>query len=174
MRILLFQWIALWILLPINKIWGGVAGIAICSVVPLLTYKFRLTVYDKISIVAVSVLSVSALLGVNSTLIICFSYLLFGLMWLVSCGTKIPLTAYYSSNDYNGDKAFANPLFIKTNKILTLAWGVLYLITATYSYFLMGSVLSSYTGLINSLVPALMGLFTAWFVKWYPAKIASG
>ena len=96
------------------------------------------------------------------------------MIWLVSCGTKIPRTAYYSSNDYNGDEAFANPLFIKTNWILTVAWGVLYLITATYSYFLMGSVLSSYTGLINSLVPALMGLFTAWFVKWYPAKTARG
>ncbi|MHB1652186.1 MAG: NAD(P)H-dependent oxidoreductase [Desulfitobacteriaceae bacterium] len=174
MSILLFQWIALWVLLPINEIWGGVAGIVICSVVPLLTYKFRLTVYDKISIVAVSVLSASALLGVNSTLIICLSYLLFGLMWLLSCGAKIPLTAYYSSNDYNGDEAFANPLFIKTNKILTIAWGVLYLIIATYSYFLMGSVLSSYTGLINSLAPALMGLFTAWFAKWYPARIARG
>lgn len=172
MNILLFQWIVLWILLPINKIWGGVAGIVICSVVPLLTYKFRLTVYDKISIIAVSALSASALLGINSTLIICLSYLLFGLMWLLSCSVKIPLTAHYSCNDYNGNEAFANPLFIKTNKILTIAWGMLYLVIATYSYFLMASILSSYTGLINSLAPALMGLFTAWFARWYPAKIA--
>ncbi len=75
MKILLFQWIILWVLLPINTIWGGVAGIIICSVVPLLSYKFRLTKYDKISSVAVSTLSVSALLGVNSTLLICLSYL---------------------------------------------------------------------------------------------------
>lgn len=174
MGILLFQWIILWVLLPINEVLGGVAGIVSCSVVPLLTYKLRLTVYDKISIVAVSSLSVLALLRVNSTLIICLSYLLFGLMWLLSCSAKIPLTAYYSSNNYNGDEAFTNPLFIKTNKILTLAWGMLYLIIATYSYLLMESVLSSYTGLINSLAPALMGLFTEWFAKWYPAKIARG
>lgn len=102
------------------------------------------------------------------------SYLLFGLMWLLSCSAKIPLTAYYSSNDYNGDEAFANPLFIKTNEILAIAWGVLYLIIAAYSYFLMESVLSSYTGLVNSIAPALMGLFTAWFAKWYPARIARG
>jgi len=124
--------------------------------------------------VVVSALSVSALLGMNSTLVICLSYLLFGLIWLLSCGTKTPLTAYYSSNDYNGDKAFANPLFIKTNNILTIALGVLYLIIAAYSYFLMGSILSSYTGLINSLAPVLMGLFTAWFARWYPARIARG
>lgn len=174
MSILLFQWIVLWVLLPINEIWGGVAGIIICSVVPLLTYKFKLTTYDKISIVVVSALSVSALLGVNSTLLVCLSYLLFGLMWLLSCATKTPLTAYYSSNDYNGDEAFSNPLFIKTNKILTIAWGILYIIIAAYSYFLMGGILSSYTGLINSLAPVLMGLFTAWFAKWYPARIARG
>jgi len=174
MSILLFQWIALWVLLPINEVWGGVAGIIICSFVPLLTYKFKLTTYDKISSVVVSVLSVLALLKVDSTLLICLSYLLFGLIWLISSATKIPLTAYYSSNDYNGDEAFNNPLFIKTNKILTIAWGVLYLIVAAYSYFLLGSILSRYTGLINSLAPILMGLFTAWFSKWYPAKIARG
>ena len=172
MSILLFQWIVLWILLPINEVWGGACGIIICSVVPLLAYKFKLTTYDKISSVIVSTLSVSALLGVNSTLLICLSYLLFGLIWLISCATKIPLTAYYSSNDYDGDEAFNNPLFIKTNKILTIAWGVLYLIVAAYSYFLLGSILSRYTGLINSLAPVLMGLFTSWFAKWYPAKIA--
>lgn len=36
MNILLLQWIALWVLLPINKVWAGIAGIvngAIYSVV---------------------------------------------------------------------------------------------------------------------------------------------
>ena len=27
---------------------------------------------------------------------------------------------------------------------------------------------------VNNLVPIGMGLFTAWFQKWYPAKMASG
>ena len=34
--ILLLPWIALWVLLPINKVWAGIAGIAICSLIPLL------------------------------------------------------------------------------------------------------------------------------------------
>jgi multimeric flavodoxin WrbA len=129
---------------------------------------------DRISILMVSGLSVLALLDVNATLIICSSYFLFGLMWLVSSFFKIPLSAYYSSHDYNGDEAFENPLFIKTNRILTTAWGLMYLIIATYSYFLMQSALSKYTGLINALAPSLMGLFTLWFSKWYPAKVARG
>jgi uncharacterized membrane protein len=84
------------------------------------------------------------------------------------------LTAWYSSKDYNGDEALENPLFIKTNRIITAAWGIMYLIMAAYSYFLMESPLSNYTGLINLLAPSLMGLFTLWFSQWYPARIARG
>jgi multimeric flavodoxin WrbA/putative sterol carrier protein len=174
MNIFLFQWIILWVLLPISTVWSGVAGIAACSSVSLLNFKYRLTFYDRISGILVSMLSVMTLLSFDRTLIICLSYLLFGLLWLLSCLSKIPLSAHYSSNSYGGDAAFDNPLFIKTNRILTFAWGGLYLITAVNSYFLMNSPISQYTGLINSVVPALMGMVTVWFAKWYPAKVARG
>lgn len=174
MNILLFQWIALWILLPISTAWGGAAGIMSCPLILMLSYKYKLTVYDKISGALVSLLGLAALLSVDETLIICLSYLLFGILWLSSCAAKIPLTAYYSSNSYGNGKAFNNPLFMETNRILTAAWGVLYLMIAAGSYFLMNSAISSYTGLVNSAAPALMGVFTAWFSKWYPAKVARG
>lgn len=83
---------------------------------------------------------------------------------------KIPLTAYYSAAGYGDEKAFANPLFISTNRILTAAWGVLYLVTPIWTYILMGTSLSPYIGFINSVLPALMGAFTAWFQRWYPAR----
>ncbi|CAB1240390.1 Azoreductase [Clostridiaceae bacterium BL-3] len=174
MTLLLFQWIALWVVLPIDEIWGGVVGIIVCSVIPLLSYKFKLTIYDEISIPLICVLGILAVFGTNPTFLICLSYLIFGFMWILSCWGKIPLTAYYSCNDYNGKDAFENPLFLKTNRILTAAWGVLFLIIAFCTYFLMGSVLSSYTGLVNSIAPAVMGAFTKWFASWYPAKVARG
>lgn len=153
---------------------GGAAGILSCALIPMLGYRYRLTVYDRISGILVSMLSLTALLSVDKALIICLSYLLFGMLWLLSCAVKIPLSAHYSSGDYGGDGALSNPLFIKTNRILTMAWGVLYLLIAAFSYFLMSSPLSAYTGLINSAAPALMGAFTIWFAKWYPAKVAKG
>jgi len=55
-----------------------------------------------------------------------------------------------------------------------MVWGLLYLIIGAYSYFLMGSVLSNFTGLINMIATSLMGLLTVWFSKWYPARIARG
>lgn len=75
------------------------------------------------------------------------SYLAFGVMWLASCfGRLVPLTAHYSKNSYGGDKALQNTLFIKTNRILTMLWGVLYLLTTVSSWFLMRSAVSSLSG----------------------------
>ena len=100
--------------------------------------------------------------------------ILFGLMWCVSCFTKTPLTAHYSKNSYNGDAALRNPIFMKTNRILTAAWGILYLLTPIWTFFIMRTDAGSYVGAINSILPALMGIFTTWFQKWYPKHVASG
>ena len=102
------------------------------------------------------------------------SYLGFGLMWTVSCFTKIPLTAYYSAKDYNGESALLNPLFIKTNFILTLMWGILYVLTGIMTGFLLRTNLAPYLAVINNILPIFMGIFTGWFQKWYPAKVARG
>lgn len=40
--------------------------------------------------------------------------------------------------------------------------------------FLLGTPMASYTGAVNSVFPVVMGIFTVWFQKWYPAKIARG
>ncbi|MBD5098406.1 MAG: hypothetical protein HDT35_02460 [Clostridiales bacterium] len=70
--------------------------------------------------------------------------------------------------------ALQNPLFLKTNRTLTVLWGVLYLFTSGFTWFLMRTPVSSAVGLINSVLPILMGIFTVWFQKWYPAKVARG
>jgi hypothetical protein len=119
-------------------------------------------------------LSLAAMLGQDARAVVTLSYGLFGLMWLIGAFTKTPLTAHYSATGYGGGKAFENPLFMRTNRILTAAWGLLYLISPVWTYFLMGTLAASYTGLINSVCPALMGIFTAWFQKWYPARWARG
>ena len=95
-------------------------------------------------------------------------------MWSISCLHKVPLTAYYSANDYNGESAFHNPLFIKTNRILTLMWGMLYILTSIMTFFVMKTGFSAYLGIINNILPIFMGIFTGWFQKWYPAKVARG
>lgn len=172
--LLLVPWIVIWTAVAINAIVGGALGIVAASLIPMLWIAFRPIIYEQISIPVVAGLSLAILLGANARFIIPFSYLLFGLMWLIGALPKIPLTANYSANNYGREKAFSNPLFINTNRILTAAWGVLYLVTPIWTYILMGTEFSPYVGLINSVLPALMGVFTAWFQKWYPARYARG
>ena len=113
-------------------------------------------------------------INLSAVSVIPLSYLACGIMWSISAFLKIPLSAEYSMNNYGGDDALKNPMFIKTNRILTAAWGILYLITPVWTYFIMRTAAGSYVGIINSILPIIMLIFTAWFKQWYPRKIARG
>lgn len=172
MMLLLLPWIAFWIGAPIDSFYGSIAAIAVCALLPLLFFRNQKTVYDVISTAAVSVFSLLLLSLGGAALIVPISYLSFGLMWSLSCLAKVPLTAHYSKNSYNGDSALENPLFIKTNAILSFLWGILYVLTSAWTFFLMRSDYSVYTAVINNIIPIVMGIFTKWFQNWYPAWYA--
>ena len=190
MLLMLLPWIALWVGVSIDSKIGSFVTIGICGLLQLLFARNRRTVYDGISSAAAIGFSLAALLLPENVsplmpetfsltlpdtvrLLLPVSYLAFGLMWCVSCLCRIPLTAWYSMNDYNGESAMNNPLFVRTNRILTMAWGVLYVLTSVWTFFLMGSEISSYIAIINNIVPIAMGIFTKWFQGWYPAHYAS-
>ena len=174
MLLLLIPWIVFWVVASIDGFWGSLVSVAVCVLLPVLMHRTKATLYDQISGLGVGVCSVALLAGASPILVIPVSYLLFGLMWTVSCFLKVPLTAHYSKNSYNGETALRNPIFMRTNRILTAAWGALYLVTPIWTYFIMQTDAASYVGAINSVLPALMGVFTAWFQKWYPRHIARG
>ena len=170
MNILLIPWIAFWAGVSFHSFWGGLGSLAVCVLVTLVFYRNYKTFYDILSVDLVTCFSTAALLGAPVRLIVPLAYMAFGLMWTASCFSRIPLTAHYSMNDYGGESALSNPIFIKTNRILTLAWGVLYLLTPIWTYFILGTSIGGGIGAINSILPLLMGVFTKWFQKWYPAK----
>lgn len=174
LTLLILPWFVIWLLLTIHPIIGGIAGILAAVGIHFANLKWELTIYDDISCFCVSVFSLLALLRFNLQIVVPLAYLSFGVMWLLSCATQIPLTAHYSKENYNGDDALKNPLFMKTNLILTVCWGVLYLVTPIWTYFIMGSSMPYLTALANTICPAILGVFTNWFEKWYPAKIARG
>lgn len=170
----LIPWITFWIAASIDSYVGSFISIGVCALMGLLFFRFRKTIYDVISDTAVVGFSITALLLPESVrFVLPGSYLAFGIMWILSCLTKIPLTAWYSMNSYNGESALKNPLFVQTNRILTLAWGILYIITSVWTFFLMGTPVSPYLAIINNVMPILMGIFTKWFQNWYPAHYAS-
>lgn len=174
MNILLIPWITFWVAASIDAYYGPLISILVCALIPLLYHRNQKTVYDLLSGVLVSACAIVLLMTSAQQILVPVSYLCFGVMWTVSGFLKLPLTAHYSMNDYGMEAALSNPLFLQTNRILTFCWGVLYLLTPIWTYFIMGSAVGAYTGAINSVLPLLMGIFTGWFQKWYPAKVARG
>jgi multimeric flavodoxin WrbA len=174
MTTMLIHWITFWVAIPFGQNLGALITLAVCAFIPLILRKHRFVIWDRLSIAAVAVLSVVSTLTGNSTLLSCAGYLVFGLMWLGSCMVKEPLCSTYVKYNYGGDKAYKNPLFMKTNYILAACWGVLYVLTAFWTWFLRSSGLELWVQIVNYAVPALMGIFTVWFEKWYPAHLARG
>lgn len=168
----LIPWMAFWILASLFPVYGSSFTLLICGFLPIMFYKTRKTIYDVLSCALVSFLSWFMLMGIPSLCVIPLSYFAFGSLWTISAFLKIPLTAWYSMNEYGQEAAFRNPIFLKTNRILSAAWGILYLLTAIGTYFMMLTNAGWLITVINSMLPILMGVFTGWFQKWYPAHIA--
>ncbi|MCR5235311.1 MAG: flavodoxin family protein [Lachnospiraceae bacterium] len=174
MTTMLIPWITFWIAIPFGRNTGALITLAVCAFIPLIMRKHRFVIWDRLSIAAVAVLSVAVSFTENSTLLSCAGYLIFGLMWLSSCLVKEPLCSTYVKYNYGGDAAYKNPLFMKTNYILAACWGVLYVLTTFWTWFLRSSGMELWVQIVNYVVPALMGMFTVWFEKWYPAYLAGG
>ena len=174
MTTMLIPWISFWIAVSINSTIGSIITMCICAFMPLLMKKHRFAIWDQLSIAVVTILSLIANITGNGKIITNIGYAVFGLFWLCSCLTKQPLSAAYMKYKYGGEGALKNPLFIEPNYILSVCWGVLYLFTATWTFFLGRSNHSLLIPIINNLVPVVMGIFTGWFSKWYPAWKAAG
>ena len=174
MTLMLLPWMAIWIALSIQARAGACIGLAVCGLLPFAFLKYRMTVFEPCSMLAVGSICVLTLLdALPLTVLLPLSYLLFGLMWGVTVFRPLPLTAHYSMNGYGGETALQNPLFLRTNRILTACWAALYLLTPIWTGQLMQTSVSYLTGAFNSVLPILLGIFTVWFQRWYPAHYAA-
>ena len=174
MMTMLIPWITFWIAVSIHPEVGAVITLLVVATVPFIMRNRKFVIWDQLSMAAVAILSAAANITGNGVLLTNIGYLVFGLFWLLSCLTKEPLCAAYVKYNYGGERAHQNPLFMKTNGILAMAWGALYVLTAIWTFLLRKAGLGNVLLLVNNLIPVLMGLFTAWFQKWYPARMARG
>ena len=174
MATMLIPWITFWITVSINSKIGSLIALGICALIPLIMRRHKFIIWDQLSLAAVSILSIAANITDNGKLISNAGYLVFAVFWLSSCMTKEPLSAAYVKYSYGGDSALKNPLFMKPNYILSACWGILYILTTVWTFLLGRAGFGFLIPIINNLVPVFMGLFTAWFSKWYPAWKAKG
>lgn len=174
MAAMLIPWITFWIAVSINPAPGAVIALTVAAAIPLLMRNHKLVIWDRLSIFAVAVLSAAANITGNGDNPTNAGYLIFGLFWLISCLTKEPLCAAYVKYSYGGESARQNLLFMRTNYILAAAWGLLYVLTAAWTFLFRSAGIANAIIIVNNLIPVLMGLFTLWFQKWYPARMARG
>lgn len=174
MAAMLIPWIIFWIAVSINPVPGAVIALTVAAAIPLLMRNHKLVIWDRLSIFAVAILSAAANITGNGDVPTDAGYLIFGLFWLISCLTKEPLCAAYVKYNYGGESARQNPLFMRTNYILAAAWGLLYVLTAAWTFLFRSAGIANAIIIVNNLIPLLMGLFTLWFQKWYPARMARG
>lgn len=174
MLLALFPFLALWILLPMNSQMGAVAGIIAAGIVTILHFWWKPTPYERVGAFLVTLIGLYVIVTGGTAWQIALPSFAFGVMWTVSSFLKIPLTSYYSCKGYGGEAAYENLLFIKTNRILTAMWGGAYLLLGVAALFVAGTAIAPFWGLLSNLPTLLLGLFTAWFPKWYPAHVAKG
>lgn len=174
MLTMLIAWITFWVAVSLDTKAGAVITMAVCAALPLIMAKRELTIYDRISICAASVLSAFAMMSGLKNMALVAGYLGFGLLWLLSCFTGEPVCAAYVKYNYYGDDALNNPIFMKTNYILAAGWGILYIMISIWSWFLLSADRTILLQIVNNGATITMGIFTAWFERWYPAHMASG
>jgi putative sterol carrier protein len=172
MWLFIIPWAAFWMAVPLSPDFGVYIALAIAAAMPLFYGVRKSTVYDTVSVFCVAVLSILTITEFNLPLVVTGSYGLFGFLWLVSAVTPIPLSAWYSSERYGGDAAFHNPLFLFTNKIISIGWGSMYIVSCLWIWPVTHSHYIQLAGLANMVCPVIMGLFTAIFSKKFPPYYA--
>ena len=169
MLAMLIPWIAFWVAMPLSSVPGPMVVLAVCAMTLVAFVRNEHTAYDKLSLACVLALMAASIAGVPLPTLLPISFVAFGLMWLVSALWLMPLSAYYVKGSYGGDKALNNAIFIKTNRIICLVWGITYLASAVAS-----SLAPGLTPLLSQLLPIPASIFTVVFPKWYPAHLARG
>lgn len=171
---LLLCWTALFTGISVDPHRGAFAALAFIALLSVLTIRHERTVYDTLTSAVTAVLCGLALFTGKGELTVFIGYLIFGLLWLGSCFTKEPLCAAYVKYGYGGDDALQNPIFMKTNRILAAGWGILFVLAGIAKPLLQRDGRADLGQIILYVLMALMGIFTAWFQKWYPAHVAAG
>ena len=160
MMTMLIPWITFWIAVSIHPEVGAVITLLVVATVPFIMRNRKFVIWDQSLWQLLLYFSAAANITGNGVLLTNIGYLVFGLFWLLSCLTKEPLCAAYVKYNYGGESAHQNPLFMKTNYILAAAWGLLYVLTAVWTFLLRRAGFGNLLIIVNNLVPILMGFFT--------------
>ncbi|MCP4544077.1 MAG: SCP2 sterol-binding domain-containing protein [Chloroflexi bacterium] len=175
-------WILYWVLAGMGNttaaiLWGLGASLAING------YRFsmrQVKILDAVSLVFLAVAAFVTLVLHSDMLVFYGGVLSDATLALMAWGSLIvgnPFTYDYAKEDW--DKAFwDNPIFIKTNQIITTVWGMIFTVQALVGGPAMVLGLEGTARIILvAVIPRSLlaiGIFVSvWFPGWYPQRAAA-
>ena len=130
MSLFILPWAVFWAVMPLFPDFGVYISLVVTASMPLFYFKWNPTVYDTISVFLVVIFNIFVVLGLPLSFTVTISFVVFGLIWITSLFTRVPLCAWYSSKAWGYEEAFKDPIFMLTNKIICACWGIFYIASA--------------------------------------------
>ena len=176
--LLLLPWIVFSCAQSAGALAGAAVTLAACLLLLPAALRWQLTPFDAAEGVLLGAFSAAVLLLGDGwePWLRALATLGYALLWLgTGLFARVPLTAWYSSREFGGRRAWANPLFLRTNRILTLVWGAYFLLSAALPLWAVRAGAAPLAmALAGQLAPLPLTAFTLWFQRWYPACAARG
>ncbi len=165
-------WLFCFLFVDYNPLIGVVIPLMISGVLCSVKRGADLVYFEKATLLLFSLLGLTVVtFGANydGNTFALLGYFALALIWSISTLKTVALTADYT-HFFNGRNALKNVLFLKTNRILTYIWALVFLIQAGMTMWLNTTMMVHFAAIIPILLSIPTFVFSLWFLKWYPSN----
>ena len=174
MTIAFLPWTILWTASGFGSPpWSGYAALGTAALIGLYHVATNRMTLFEIGTLAYCAVHV-ALAGLGITLYVryavVFQHLFLAALWTGSLTRRFCLTAEYVRFEFPA-VALRTAAFLDTNRILTAAWSIYYMVAGALHFVAATAPGASRAGLLVFALLVPMFGFNSWFQRWYPARL---
>jgi putative sterol carrier protein len=175
-------WILYWVLAGMGHTTAAIlSGLGVSLAINGYRFAVRKTkILDAVSLVVLAAFAFVTLVLGSDLLVFYGGIVSDAALALMAWGSLLagnPFTYDYAKEDW--DEAFwDNPIFVRTNQIITVLWGVIFTAQALIGGAAMATGLEGTARIILvAVIPrsllAIGIFFSVWFPRWYPQRVAA-
>jgi len=175
-------WILYWMLAGMGYTTAAIlSGLGVSLAINGYRFAARKTkIMDTVSLVVLAAFAFVTLVLRSDVLVFYGGIVSDAALALMAWGSLLlgnPFTYDYAKEDW--DEAFwDNPIFIKTNQIITAVWGFIFAVQVliggiALAMNLGGAARIILVGIVPRALPVLGIFFSTWFPNWYPQRAAA-
>ncbi len=168
--VLLLPLLVFWNISPFSGYYGATLTLVVSAGILGLRWRYRFTIYDYITCGLGILFGICSLYSGETINIIILSYILYGILWGLSCIVSLPLTAYYAVNAYN-EEMLENQIFIRTNLYTTLIWATAFIVAGIFYLISSSTVITNSIMIYSWIYFICIGIITQIFIRYYPEYV---